>query len=58
MNGGMALSNVERQQRYRAKLAQRLGQMELALTRIAARLDGNDKPLAVELRAIAEEGLR
>lgn len=30
----------------------------LALLKIVARLDGNDKPLAVEIAAMAEEGLK
>lgn len=38
--------------------SRRLTSLEAGLRSILAELDGNDKPLAVKLRAIAEEALK
>lgn len=49
-----------RQQQYRKRRAAKLASanaMEAALTEIVNRLDGNDKPLAVEIRTLAQQGL-
>jgi len=59
--------NAAKQAAYRARQSQKLAELlagsikletrEAALRAILAALDGNDKPLAVKLRAIATEGL-
>ncbi len=53
----MSKTIAQAQKEYRERRAARIARMKSALDRIIARLDGNDKPLAVELRAIALEGL-
>lgn len=55
---GMISLEAQRQKRYRERKTKRADQMKSALSNILAELAGNDKPLAVKLRAIAEEGLR
>ncbi len=53
----MSKTVAQAQREYRERRAARIERMRSALYRIIARLDGNDKPLAVELRTMAEEGL-
>jgi hypothetical protein len=56
----MATPEHIRQQQYRERRAAKLARAEAiedALIRIRAELDGNTKPLAVKLRAIADEAL-
>jgi hypothetical protein len=53
----MALSNTERQKAFQVRRSTMIENMRDALNRIIVRLDGNDKPLAVELREIAKSGL-
>lgn len=53
----MALTTAERQERFRKGQAVRIERMRSALEAIVLKLDGNEKPLAVELRALAEAGL-
>ncbi len=53
----MRLTNAELQARYRARQTGKSKAMASSLQRIVDRLDGNDKPLAVELRAMALDGL-
>ncbi len=43
--------------RLRSDIEPRFAAAHDALERIIARLDGNDKPLAVEIRKIAQEAL-
>jgi hypothetical protein len=49
----MAITNAQRQANRRAKHMR----MQAALMAIIVRLHGNDKPLAVELRTMAEDAL-
>lgn len=51
-------TNAEHQRAYRERRQQRFERMSSSLSAILAKLDGNDKPLAVEIRKIAEEGLK
>jgi hypothetical protein len=51
------MTNAERQAAFRKRQVQREERMRLALRNILARLEGNDKALANELRALAQEGL-
>lgn len=53
----MAKTLSERQRDYRQRKAAEPARMRDALERIIARLEGNEKPLAVEIRQIAREGL-
>lgn len=48
---------AQRQARYRARNAKRAAAMRSALDQIITELEGNDKPLAVKLSAIARKGL-
>lgn len=48
---------ARRQKAYRDRKTQRSQRMDGALRAIIAKLAENDKPLAVELRALAEGGL-
>lgn len=50
-------AEARRQKRYRYRKALRAEMLRLALEMILIKLEGNDKPLAVELRALAEHGL-
>lgn len=50
-------SAAQFQKEYRQRQAERHERMRAALRGVIDRLEGNDKALAVELRAIAEEGL-
>lgn len=52
------MTAAKRQRDYRARQAEKIERMKSALDRIDERLAGNDKPLAVELRAIVAEGLK
>lgn len=54
----MTNPNAKAQAAYRARQAERLTRRGAALTEIVTTLDGNDKPLAVKIRGIAEEGLK
>ena len=51
------MTNAERQAAFRKRQVQREERMRLALRNILARLEGNDKSIAVEIRAMAKEGL-
>lgn len=53
----MAQSTNERQRAFRHGQIDKLARRKVALEQILTRLDGNDKPLAVEIRRIAQEGL-
>lgn len=56
----MATPEHIRQQQYRERRAAKLARaaaIEAALIKIRAELDGNDKPLAVKLRTIADLAL-
>ena len=53
----MSKTVAQAQKEYRERRARRIERMTDALNLIIAKLDGNDKALAVELRAIAGEGL-
>ncbi len=48
---------AQRQKRYRENRTKRDQRRQDALQAILAKLEGNDKPLAVELRALAQQGL-
>lgn len=52
-----ATPGKDRQRAYRQRVAQRYLAMEKALETIVAKLADNQKPLAVELREIAQAGL-
>ncbi len=55
------MSQADIQKAYRQRVARKVARhdgMEAALTEIIAKLGGRDKPLANEIRAIAERGLR
>ena len=54
----MPLTNAQKQAAHRARRDAKLARMQTALEAIAARLDGNTKPLAVEVHQIATEGLQ
>lgn len=54
----MVFDNAERQARHRARIRDQLRLRTEALEAILAALDGNTKPLAAKLRAIAEDGLK
>lgn len=49
--------NNERQKAWRNRRADRLARQQSVIERAHAMLDGNDKPLAVKLRAVLDEGL-
>lgn len=51
------MTEADRQREFRNRRAKRISLMTGALSAILAKLEGNDKPLAVELRALAEHGL-
>jgi len=51
-------NNPKHQAAFRARRAERFARMETKLREIVKELDGNEKPLAIKLRALAEEGLR
>lgn len=51
----MALSNSERQQKHRAKLAQRMLRYEDAFVKIDAELGSRDGPVSTAIRAIIAE---
>ena len=53
----MAQSTNERQRAFRHGQIDKLARRKAALMQIIARLDGNDKPLAVEIRQLAQDGL-
>jgi hypothetical protein len=53
----MAKTAAERQAEARRTRHERFERRTAALHAILAKLKGNDKPLAVELRALAEDGL-
>jgi len=57
----MAKSNAEHVADYRARQKAKLEAYDkrtATLQQILTMLDGNQKPMAVKLRAVAEEGLR
>ncbi len=51
------MSNAKHQAAYRARQSDKLARRTAALQTILTRLDGNTKPLAAELRKIAEDAL-
>lgn len=51
------MTNNERQQKHRAKIARYIEALETGHLDIIAKLDGRDKPLANEIRLIAETAL-
>ncbi len=53
----MSKTVAQAQKEYRDRYRARHELMKLALVHIVALLAGNDKPLAVKVRAMAEEGL-
>jgi len=54
----MAKSNAEHQAAYRARRNAQFDKRTATLQQILTMLDGNQKPMAVKLRSVAEEGLR
>ena len=54
----MPMTNAEHQAAYRARRAAQFDKRTATLQQILIMLDGNQKPMAVKLRAVAEEGLR
>jgi len=54
----MSKTVAQAQREYRERYRARHERMKLALGSIIAKLDGNDKPLAVAVRALAEDGLK
>lgn len=51
------MNNAEHQAAYRKRRTQERERMKGALETIDTRLEGNEKPLAVEIREVAREGL-
>ena len=51
------MTEADRQKAYRIRKAERFDRMRAALELIGTRLAGNEKALAVELRAIVERAL-
>jgi CelD/BcsL family acetyltransferase involved in cellulose biosynthesis len=54
----MPLTNAQKQAAHRVRRDAKMARMQTALESIVARLDGNTKPLAVEVHQIATEGLQ
>jgi len=54
----VATTNAERQAAHRARRNAQFDKRTATLQQILTMLDGNQKPMAVKLRAVAEEGLR
>lgn len=57
MNRNDYMRDYMRKRRVEQPASQK-GRMRLQLERIIDKLEGNDKPLAAEIRALAQEGLR
>lgn len=52
------MTPAEKQKRFRDRRSEQFARRGRQLQKIIDRLEGNEKALAVELREIAEEGLR